>query len=125
MRQQVSTDEFKASANASTPAPVVGDAGAVDGTGVSETSEATEDCIVSSLIGMGIDDTGPSRSSHGGEGASVPSAEEGLNLWESEGKLREATAPADMLPLQVMAIPLRLLVHGCHSVAFVLFRVIV
>lgn len=103
MRQQVSADELKAPASAATPAPVVGDAGAVDGTGVSETSEATEDSIVSSLIGMGIDDTGhsTSRSTHGGEGASVPSAEEGLNLWESEGKLREATAPADTLSLQV------------------------
>lgn len=102
MRQQGPVDELKGPANASTPAPGAGDARTVDGTGVNEASEAAEDSIVSSLIGMGIDDVGLARGS--GEGASVPSAEEGLNLWESEGELREATAPADMLSLQVMAV---------------------
>lgn len=69
--------------------------------GASDTT--TEDNIVSGLIG--VDESGPPRG--GGEAASVPSADEGLNLWESEGGVQEATTPCDMISMQVMATSAR------------------
>ncbi|CAN0008104.1 unnamed protein product, partial [Ectocarpus sp. 8 AP-2014] len=62
--------------------------------GASDTT--TEDNIVSGLIGA--DESGPPRG--GGEAASVPSADEGLNLWESEGGVQEATTPCDIISMQ-------------------------
>lgn len=92
--------ELKVSTNASTPS-VAGDIGTVESNVANgATKVTTENSIVSGLIGT--DDAGPARNS--GEAASVPSAEEGLNLWESEGNVREAT---DMISMQVMAPPLR------------------
>lgn len=89
--------ELKVSTNASTPPSVAGDIGTVESNVANgATKMATENSIVSGLIGT--DDAGPARNS--GEAASVPSAEEGLNLWESEGNVREAT---DMISMQVMA----------------------
>lgn len=70
----------------------------MESNGASEASEiATENNIVSGLIGT--DDAG--LPCGGGDSANVLSAEEGLNLWESEGEAPEAAAPSDMLSMQV------------------------
>lgn len=58
---------------------------------------ATDDAVVVSLIGAG--DAEPAGAS--GEGTSVPSAEEGLNLWEGEGEGGEAIAQRDTASMQV------------------------
>lgn len=94
--KQVPKDELKVLTNASTPPQVADEVGTDESNGASQI--ATENSIVSGLVGT--DDTEPARGS--GEPASVPSAEEGLNLWESEGKIREATAPTDISTTQVM-----------------------
>lgn len=87
--------------SASTPPQVAGEVGTGES---SETSQiATENSIVSGLVGT--DDTEPPRGS--GEAASVPSAEEGLNLWESEGEISEAAAPTDTSTTQVTVVALR------------------
>lgn len=89
---------MQASADASTQPLVDGDVSTVESNGASETSEnATENSIVSGLLGMG-DGALPSS---GGDSANVPSTEEGLNLWESETEMPEASAPGDMLSMQV------------------------
>eukprot|EP00903_Cladosiphon_okamuranus_P019656 g18070.t4 len=93
--QEMSKDELKGSVNASTPPQVGADVGTGESNEISS-QVATENSIVCGLVGM--DDTEPPRGS--GEAASVPSAEEGLNLWESEGKIGEATTSADISTTQ-------------------------
>lgn len=101
-------DELKVSMNDSTP-QVTGEVGTGESSGASQI--AAEDSIVSGLVGT--DDTELARGS--GEAASVPSAEEGLNLWEPEGKVREATAPTDVSTTQVLALALlRALSRSIH-----------
>lgn len=100
--KQVPAGELKVSANASTPPSMPGDIGTTESIVANGASaRATEDSIVSGLIGT--DETRPARNN--GE-ASVPSAEEGLNLWESAGNVREAT---DTISMQVMELVLRAL----------------
>lgn len=99
---------LKVPAKAAAPSSVGGDVHAGELNGDSEMSgTAADDAIVSSLIG-----TGDAESvGRGGEAASatVPSAEEGLNLWDPE-EGREATAPRDVTSMQV---PLRLPLRRC------------
>lgn len=100
-------NELTGLTNASTPPQVAGDVGTVESHDTSQI--ATENSIVSGLVGT--DDVEPARVS--GEGASVPSAEEGLNLWESEGKVREATTPTDISTTQVLRAALRTFIYSC------------
>ncbi|CAM9107710.1 unnamed protein product, partial [Ectocarpus fasciculatus] len=88
---QLPGGEVKVSVKSSSVPSGVGENGT---NGTSDTT--TEDSIVSGLIGA--DESGPPRG--GGEAASVPSADEGLNLWESEGGVQESTTPCDMISMQ-------------------------
>ena len=97
---QVPKDEVKVSMNASTP-QAAGEVGTGESSEMSQI--ATENSIVSGLVGT--DDAEPPRVS--GEAASVPSAEEGLNLWESDGTIGEAATPTDVSTTQVMTVALR------------------
>lgn len=107
--KQVPKDEVRVSMSASTP-QAAADVGTDESNETSQISQiATENSIVSGLVGT--DDTEPARG--GGEAASVPSAEEGLNLWESEGKTREA-APTDISTTQVMEVAPRACVILVH-----------
>lgn len=92
-------DALKVPVKAAAPSSAGGDVHAGELNGDSEMSEiAADDAIVGSLIG-----TGDAESvGRAGESASatVPSAEEGLNLWDPE-EGREATAPRDVTSMQV------------------------
>lgn len=92
-------DALKVPVKAAAPSSLGGDVHAGELNGDSEMSEtAADDAIVGSLIG-----TGDAESvGRAGESASatVPSAEEGLNLWDPE-EGREATAPRDVTSMQV------------------------
>lgn len=97
---KVSDDALKVPVKASSAPPSVG--GDVHSGGLNGDSEASgtaaDDAIVGSLVG-----TGEAESvGRGGEStsATVPSAEEGLNLWDPE-EGREATAPRDVTSMQV------------------------
>ncbi|CAM9591597.1 unnamed protein product, partial [Scytosiphon promiscuus] len=95
LRASPYTEEM--SANVSTQALADGEVSTVESNDASEASEkATENSIVSALIGM--DET--ALPSGGGDSASVPSTEEGLNLWESEEDMPGAAAPSDMSSMQ-------------------------
>lgn len=107
--KQVPKDDLKGSMNASTP-QVSAEVGMGESNEVSQIEIATENSIVSGLVGT--DDTEPPRGS--GEAASVPLAEEGLNLWESEWKIREATASIDISTTQVTAVALQACVIIVH-----------
>lgn len=66
---------------------------------ISGIDPAADNAIVASLVL-----TGDSESSgRGSEAASVPSAEEGFNLWEPEGEGQSVAAPRDTTSTQVTA----------------------
>lgn len=82
----------------STPPSVGGGARIRDLNAADETSGvATDNAVVGSLIGAGDAEAAGAS----GEAASVPSAEEGFNLWEGEREGGEVIAQRDTASMQV------------------------
>lgn len=92
-------DALRTIGSASTPPPAGGDIDTGELDEDDEASGVADNSVVRSLIGTG--DAEPTVGS--GEATSVPSAEEGFNLWGPEGEGPGATAPREMASMQVTA----------------------